>query len=204
MSVLAQESKIAEKMCIYTNSHANKQQEPDILSKQGLWCVLFSFNFCRFHLMLDTLLLLCHKLFLLNVYIVLFYVCLLYYLLSSVYYSRINAFQPSLIHTISPLPSRPPSSSPLQPVCHAAVAWGNQMGGDCDLVLANRRTVEAASDLVSANGETAASPIGNSRRVPEPCASLMLGAREADRDTERGGKQTNHADFMGFHEVCLL
>lgn len=78
------------------------------------------------------------------------------------------------------------------------------MGGDCDLVLANRKTAEAASDLVSANGEAAALSIGNSRRVPEPCASLMLGAREADRDTERGGKQTNHADFMGFHAVCLL
>lgn len=83
-------------------------------------------------------------------------------------------------------------------------SMGKPMGGDCDLDLANRRTAEAASDLVSANGEAAASPIGNSRRVPEPCASLMLGAREADRDTERGGKQTNHADFMGFHAVCLL
>lgn len=78
------------------------------------------------------------------------------------------------------------------------------MGGDCDLVLANWRTAEAASDLISANGEAAASPIGNSRRVPEPCASLMLGAREADRDTERGGKQTNHADFIGLHAVGLL
>lgn len=83
-------------------------------------------------------------------------------------------------------------------------SMGKPMGGDCDLVLTNRKTAEAASDLVSANGEAAASPIGNSRRVPEPCASLMLGAREADRDTERGGKQTNHADFMGFRAVCLL
>lgn len=83
-------------------------------------------------------------------------------------------------------------------------SMGKPMGGDCDLVLANWRTAEEASDLISANGEAAASPIGNSRRVPEPCASLMLGAREADRDTERGGKQTNHADFMGLHAVCLL
>lgn len=75
------------------------------------------------------------------------------------------------------------------------------MGGDCDLVLANRRPVEAASDLVSANRDAAESPTGNSRRVPEPCASLVLRAREADRDTEQGGKQTTHASYGRFHGI---
>lgn len=45
------------------------------------------------------------------------------------------------------------------------------MGGDCDLFLANRRPRAVASDLVSANHSAVQSPVGNSRRVPEPCAS---------------------------------
>lgn len=75
------------------------------------------------------------------------------------------------------------------------------MGGDCDLVLANRRPVEAPSDLVSANRDAAESPSGNSRRVPEPCASSALRAGEADRDTERGGKQTTRASHGRFHGI---
>lgn len=78
---------------------------------------------------------------------------------------------------------------------------GKPVGGDCDLVLANQEPVEAASDLVSANRDAAELPMGNSRRVPKPCASLMLRAREADRDTEHGGKQEIHASHEQFLEV---
>lgn len=85
------------------------------------------------------------------------------------------------------------------------------MGGDCDLVLANRRPAEAASDLVSANRDAAESPTGSSRRVPEPCASRALRAREADRDTERGGKRAYPCvsrpfsqDSLQFHHLFVF
>lgn len=100
-----------------------------------------------------------------------------------------------------PPPFVAPLPLPSPPGLSRGNGMGKTVGGDCDLVLANRRPVEAASDLVSANRDAVESPMGNSRRVPEPCASLMLRAREADRDTEQGGKQTNHASHDRFYGI---
>ncbi|KAL6100212.1 uncharacterized protein ACO6RY_01869 [Pungitius sinensis] len=65
---------------------------------------------------------------------------------------------------------------------HAAVALGKPVGGDCDLVLANGRAAEAASDPDSANRDAAGPPLGNSWRVPRPRASPVFLPREARRD----------------------
>lgn len=82
---------------------------------------------------------------------------------------------------------------------------GKPVGGDCDLFIPNGRPGEAASDLDSANHGAAQSPVGNSRRVPEPCASVVLRAREADRDIEQGEKQTNYLRFYGInHSLTSL